>query len=60
MSLGSKEEAEGEVAASQAELCGAGEQLVGIQSGGWWEDFERFIYLFLKCSLALKGNFRSL
>lgn len=35
VSLGSKEEAEGEVAASQAELCGAGEQLAGIQSGGW-------------------------
>lgn len=46
MSLGSKEEAEGEVGASQAELCGAGEQLAGLQSGGWREDFESFIYLF--------------
>lgn len=44
--MGSKEEAEGEVGASQAELCGAGEQLAGLQSGGWWEDFESFIYLF--------------
>lgn len=60
MSLGSKEEAEGEVGVSQAELCGAGEQLAGLQSGGWREDFESFIYLFLKCSLAPKGNFRSL
>lgn len=42
--MGSKEEAEGEVGASQAELCEAGEQLAGLQSGGWREDFESFIY----------------
>lgn len=44
MSLGSKEEAEGEVGASQAELCGAGEQLAFSLEGGGRTLRALFIY----------------